>query len=286
MWCRGRVRQHHAQGAVAGRHARYHIRAFQPLQQDDGTLRGGHQRLFRRRQPAVPAHLFQACHHDGEGFGRPALALAQERHRLRVGGVAGQVESPQPLDGQDAAGQQELLCGGQDGLGVRMVGAGGDGPAGGVRQPDMRAADRAGIGLGVKAPVRRVIIFPLAVRAHGEDAHGGVGPVVRDVGDDGEAGAAVGAVDEGIAVAAVGRVEKLPQAVWAGGYIRRDEQVLAGHLFGGANGEIRIALHRGGLYLEGDDVAPAGAAGAEAPARSGPTAPPALPPRYPPRRNG
>ena len=40
-----------------------------------------------------------------------------------------------------------------------------------VPQLETRAADRTGIRLGMKPPVQRVIIFPLAERAHRERLH-------------------------------------------------------------------------------------------------------------------
>jgi len=79
----------------------------------------------------------------------------------------------------------------------------------------------------VKAAVARVVVFLLAVRAHGKDAHGRVGPVVGNVGDDGKARAAVGAVDERIAIATIAGVEQLSQAVRADGDVGRDGLKLA-----------------------------------------------------------
>jgi hypothetical protein len=92
-------------------------------------------------------------------------------------------------------------------------------------KPQLWPAVRAGHWLGVKAPVARVIVLGLALRAERKACHGRVGPVVRDIADNAEARAAVGAVDEWIAVAAVRRVEKLAPAVGADRYIRRDGQV-------------------------------------------------------------
>ena len=89
----------------------------------------------------------------------------------------------------------------------------------------MRAADRAAVRLGVIAAVFDVVVFPVAVRAHREGAHRGLGPVIGHVLDDREARAAVRAVDEGIAVAAVGRVAQFPQAVLADADVRRNERV-------------------------------------------------------------
>ena len=71
-----------------------------------------------------------------------------------------------------------------------------------------------------------------------------MGTVVGDAAGDGEAGAAVGAVEEGIAVAAVGGVEEFAKAIGAGGCVGGDasadaakdltgEDVEAGFGYGG-----------------------------------------------------
>ncbi len=65
--------------------------------------------------------------------------------------------------------------------------------------------------------------------------HGRVGPVVGQCLDDAEAGAAVGAVGEGVAVATVGRVEHFCQAVGTGGDIGEDEDGLAALVVGMAD---------------------------------------------------
>ena len=65
----------------------------------------------------------------------------------------------------------------------------------------------------------------LAVRAHGEAGHRGGRAVVGDRQHDGVAGPAVGAVREGVAVAAVGRVVHLGQAVVAGAGVDADRDV-------------------------------------------------------------
>src|SRR5437016_2957768 len=76
-----------------------------------------------------------------------------------------------------------------------------------IPQRKTRAANRTRIWLGVEAAVARVIVFGLAARAHGERRHRGVRAVVGQGFNDAETRATVGAVREGIAVAAVGRVE-------------------------------------------------------------------------------
>ncbi len=77
----------------------------------------------------------------------------------------------------------------------------------------MRTAHRAGNRLGMKAAVERVFVFTPAIRAQGEIAHRGVGTIVGQGGDQRVARTALSTVDEGIAVAAVGRVVQFGQAV-------------------------------------------------------------------------
>jgi len=62
----------------------------------------------------------------------------------------------------------------------------------------------------------------LARRAHGEHGHRSARPVVRDITHNSEARAAIGAVDEGIAVASVLRIQQLAQAIIADSNIRRN----------------------------------------------------------------
>ena len=93
------------------------------------------------------------------------------------------------------------------------------------QQPQRRAADRTRVGLGVEAAVGRVVVLGLAGRAHPEAGHRRERPVVGDPADDREARPAVGAVDERVAVAPVGGVVKLAQAVLAGRPVGRDRRV-------------------------------------------------------------
>ena len=54
--------------------------------------------------------------------------------------------------------------------------------------------------------------------------HGRQRPVVGDAVDNGKARAAVGAIDKGVQMAPVMRIEKLLQAIVAGGDVRGDER--------------------------------------------------------------
>ncbi len=119
--------------------------------------------------------------------------LAQSPHCLLIPRVGQKLKPADAFERDDAAGGQGL-CGVLN------------------REVDLRPADRAGVGLGMEAPVERVGVFAPAVRAHLELAHGRVWPVVGNVEDDGEARAAVGAVGEGVQMTPVVGVEKLGKA--------------------------------------------------------------------------
>ena len=77
----------------------------------------------------------------------------------------------------------------------------------------------------MEAAVARVVILGRAALAHLERCHGGERPVVGDAPHDREARPAVGAVGERVAVAAVGLVPQLGQAVGAGGRVGRDQRL-------------------------------------------------------------
>ena len=207
-----RVGQHHAELRRARRHRRRHARVRAPRRQHD-RARGRQQQLLRGL-----AHRDQVARHRGiGGHQRERLVLAvlsraELRHRILVSGQAGEMEAAEALDRDDRAVQQRAR-GRLDRVGgARVV----DRASARVREPHARAAVRAGVRLGVEAPVGRVLVLGAAGRAHGEARHGRVRPVVRDVAHDRESRAAVGAVRERVAEAAIGRVEQLGQAVGAG----------------------------------------------------------------------
>ncbi len=164
--------------------------------------------------------------HERERLVLAVLAAAQQRDGLLVRRVAGEVIAAQALDREDLAVAEEA---------DRRLEA----------HRQLGAAGRAGDRLGVEAPVAWVLVLPPAVGAHREARHGRVRPVVRNPLDDREAWPALGAVDERVPVAAVGRIEELAQALVAGGDIGRD-QCRAG--CGGALGD-----REGGLAPTRDD---------------------------------
>ena len=71
----------------------------------------------------------------------------------------------------------------------------------------------------MESAIRWVGVFALAVGAEWKTRHGCLRSIVGDVFDDGEARAAVGAVDERIMIAAVSWGEEFTQAVWADGNV-------------------------------------------------------------------
>jgi len=170
------------------------------------------------------------------------FALAESLDSGGVGGVDAEVEAADAFDGGDFS-VEKTVDGFRDGILGRDIftpltrsakGMGSCFPTlaaqvwgtHGLRIDDFEgelgAALPAGVGLGVEAAVEWVIVFGLAGGAHCECGHGGLWPVVGDAAGDGEAGAAVGAVEERVAVAAVTRIEKLAEAVGAGGGVGGD----------------------------------------------------------------
>ena len=163
----------------------------------------------------VAADHRRIARHQGEGLARPALPHPKGCDRLRIRRVAGELEAADPLDRNDLARTDQ-----RHRFGDRVGRGNGSTVRRGKRQP--RAAFRAGDRLGVEAAVGRIGIIAGAVRAHRERRHAGAGAVVRDGADDREARPAMGAVGEGVAVAAGRRIGDLGEAGGTGRGIGRD----------------------------------------------------------------
>lgn len=118
------------------------------------------------------------------------------------------MESPKPAYCQDL-----ILDDGGDGCRYHVCRVKGSSLA--VVQRYGRAADRATIGLGMKAPIHGIEIFPAAVPAHRKVFHRGLGTVVGNGFDDGKPWPAVGAVDKGVAEPAIGRVGQFFETILA-----------------------------------------------------------------------
>ena len=159
-----------------------------------------------------------ACH-DGERLVAAPLARAELPNGAFGIGSARKMESAEPLDRHDAVAGDELGAAGDDGVAGFTCSAHERFAPAPFLPGDVRSAGKAGIGLRVKPAVERVGVLACTCRAHGEGAHGGLHAVVGEAADDGEARAAVGAVDKRVMVPVVRRVEELAQAVIAGGDI-------------------------------------------------------------------
>ena len=161
-------------------------------------------------------HLHVA-HHDGQRLVGPVLPHAQRGDRVARCCVTRQVVAAESLEGDDGGVSQSVLRGRKG-----VVGAGDD--AVGTVEPQMRAAGRTGHGLGVETTIRRVVVLDRTGLAQRKAVHGRVRTVVGEPARDGEAGTAVGAVDEGVTPAAVAGIEHLGHALAAHGDIRRHER--------------------------------------------------------------
>ena len=211
-----RVGQHHADFVEARGDARQGVvKVGQLFEQHDGPLGAFEGGRFGGRHLGPVGHAGHVGKHQRQRLVGTALAHTQAQHRIAIGGVAGQVKTTEALDGDHFAQLQAA-----QGFGHRVAGQGRH--AVGLVEAQLRPAFRAGIRLGMEAPVARVAVFGIAAGALGKGRHAGARPVVGQAAGDGVARAAVGAVDEGVAPAPVLRVEKFGQARRTHAHVRPD----------------------------------------------------------------
>ena len=121
------------------------------------------------------------------------------------------------------------------------------GPAGGAAQ-----------GLGVEAAICRIVVVALAGRTQRKGRQAGVDPLEGQLVEHAVAGAAIGATDQGVAVAPVGGVAQFGEAGQADGQIRADKRRCASWLAGGRSCDAkpwRLASGWAPLLLQGVDAA-------------------------------
>src|SRR5262245_9701423 len=75
----------------------------------------------------------------------------------------------------------------------------------------------------MKPTISRILILGSAFIAHAERSHGGAVTIIGRAGHDRQPRSTVSAIEKGIAVSAVRRIEELSQARVAGGHIGRDK---------------------------------------------------------------
>ena len=220
-----------------------------PAQQHDGTNAAGQQAALGVVDMAQAFSIGKAAHHNGKRLITATLAAAKLGYRLLVGGVACQVKSAQSLDGDDTAVGQQLDAAFDDGIaGLARRADGWCRPralelhvARRLSPRNMRSTIKAGIGLRMKAPVKRVAILCGALGAHGETIHRGSCSVIGQRANDGKARSAIGAVDKGIVKASVGGVEQFAQTVVARGDVGRDERRVGGLILRRHNAKALLA---------------------------------------------
>src|ERR1700736_2994974 len=105
----------------------------------------------------------------------------------------------------------------------------------------------------MKPAIRRIVVLRLAERIHRPLSHGSVDPVVGQGEDDAVARSAVCAIDVGISVASIGRVEAFFQAFFADGQIRRDADSGPLRAMTLSNGELVQTLAGCGFDLNSGD---------------------------------
>ena len=194
-----RGRQHEAERAQSGCDGVGQALRAIGLEQDDGRGGAGQRRFLLGAHGAEAADDVEIARHQGKGPGLALLQLPQAFDDGGIGRVAGEVESAQPLDGDDLALLDER-AGGVDVVEHRVL-LEVDRAAVEPLQARLRAAAVTGGGLGVEPPVGRVAILLLAGGAEIEAPHGRLRAIVGDGLDDGQPRAAVRAGGEGIAVA-------------------------------------------------------------------------------------
>src|SRR6056297_3419260 len=138
-------------------------------------------------KPAVFFRHHQIPNHHREGLVRTLFALAQQGYCRSIACIADNVEAPDPLDGKDLPPLyplcyllQGVLCG--DFLAV------------GSGQRQLWPTDRAGGGLGMKTAISWIPVLLLTVITQGRRRQGGCRAIIRQITDNGIAGATIGAV--------------------------------------------------------------------------------------------
>ena len=213
-----RVRQHHAQAGIARRDLlgdAARPRACAAARSAGAATAAARARRRRPRQSARrrPA----SAHHDGERLLVAVLAAAQLGDGRRIARVAGEVIAAQSLQRADLAAAQaprrSRRAGRRSSIG--LPGA----------SRSWSRGPQAGQAVGW-AWKRRSAGSSYSARQAGhigERGHRRARRGRRGAGDDRQPRAAVGAVEERIAVTAVGGVEQLGEAIVAGGHVGRDE---------------------------------------------------------------
>ena len=208
-----RIGEHNPQAPVVAEICEV-LRSFL-FQRDNGAAYAFQKRSLRLRDPAERPGAVEIPAHDRQRLFFAVLPPPETADRLRIARVAGEMDATEPFDRENVSPGQSFLRFRKD--------VPGDFPALCVEQPDLWPAAGAAVRLGMITAGMAVFVFRVTGGAHGKLCHGRRFPVVREVADDGKAGATVRTIDKRIAVPPVSRVRQLPQAGGAGSDIRRNQ---------------------------------------------------------------
>ena len=169
---------------------------------------------------------FSACARSrtisAKGRSSRRLRARSARHGARVGRVAREVVAADALDGEDGTGGEPRAAAAETASPARST-ASARPPASSSRARGPHAGHALGCAWKRRSPGSSYSAWQAAHIA--KPAIVVAGPVVRHAAHDREARAAVGAVDERVAVAAVARVEQLREAIGTGRRVGRDQRV-------------------------------------------------------------
>lgn len=93
-----------------------------------------------------------------------------------------------------------------------------------IHQPNLGSTFKTSVRLSMKPSIGWIVILALTRWTHLEMLHRSKRSVVRNILDDGVARSTVCAIDEGIEIASVARVEQLTQTFITNGDIGRNER--------------------------------------------------------------
>src|SRR6218665_1946905 len=146
----------------------------------------------------VAPRRFQGRRHDGKRLGIAAFAATQQVDSRTIPSIGGEMKTANTFDRHDLARSQSLNDRRHGSITLFYITCG-------PRQGELWTTGGAGIWLCMEATIARVFILAQAMGAHREARHGGLGAIIGQCADQGKARAAVGAIDERIAITPIYR---------------------------------------------------------------------------------
>ncbi len=211
------VRQKNAQKMIARSNAFREAGVGLARKQDDGPLDGEKEFAGCIIEDAEAVNVLNTAKHDGKRLFDAALPCAEQLNGGFRAGIAGEMKPAEALYGNDA-----ILLEQANGFAQRFGHV--ERHTIGRAEQQLRPTIPAGVWLRVETAIGGIVILSLAGGAHLESGHGSTRAVVGNIANDGEARAAIGAIDKGITETAVAGIHHFAQAIGAHGDVRRDER--------------------------------------------------------------